>query len=84
MQQGAAADAYGDALLAKKRDTWGPEVVRIVWDGRDKQLVIATSPTPPLSAPNQWHTVKEEAFDDRKAALTFSEQYLAEWNRHAV
>lgn len=84
VQRGAAADAYSDALLASKWDTWGPEVVRIVWDGRDKQLVIATSPTPPLSAPNQWHTVREEAFDDREAALTFAEQFLAKWNSHAV
>ena len=80
MQRGAAADAYGDALLGKKWDTWGPEVVRITWDGREKQLVVATSPTPPLSAPNQWQTVAEEAFDGRVVAMTFAEKFLAEWN----
>ncbi|HKE86402.1 MAG TPA: hypothetical protein VKB50_21740 [Vicinamibacterales bacterium] len=83
-QRGAAADAYGDALLGKERDTWGPEVVRVMWDGREKRLAIATSPTPPLSAPTQWRTVTEEAFDDRVAALTFAEKFLAEWDSQAA
>ena len=84
VQQGTAADAYGDALLASKWDTPGPEVVRITCDGREKQLVLATSPTPPLSAPNQWRIVAEEAFRNQDEAIACAERFLDDWSSRAV
>ena len=84
MQRGVATDAYRDALLAKKWDTWGPEVVRITWDGHERLLTAATSPTPPLSAPNQWKTVVDRTFDSREEAIMFAEEFLVDWNTRAV
>lgn len=84
VQRGPAADAYGAALLASKWDTPGPEVARITCDGREKHLVAATSPTPPLSAPNQWTIVVEEAFRSQDEAIARAEQFLNAWGSDAV
>ena len=78
VQRGEAADAYGEALLQKEWDTWGPEVVRFTWDGREGDLIVDKSPTPPLSAPNRWKRQMERAFDCRERAIEFVEEYLRE------
>lgn len=79
IQRGEAADAYGEAILRKEWDTWGPEVVRFVWDGREGYLIVDKSPTPPLSAPNRWERQLEKAFDCKERAIEFVEEYLREW-----
>ena len=79
VQQGEAADRYGEALRKEQWDTCGPEVVSFAWDGRERILTVETAPTPPLSAPNQWERQVHQVLDSRQAALTFVEEYLARW-----
>jgi hypothetical protein len=84
VQRGAAADAYSDALLAEHWDTAGPDVVRITCDGREQRLVVATAPTPPLSAPIEWVTVAEGVVGNQEEAIARAEQFLNDWSSHAV
>ena len=82
VERGAAADAYGEALLAKQWDTDGPEVLRVWWDGREKVLTIESAPTPPLSSPGPWtRQIDNQAFDDSAAAMRFVEEHLGRWAR---
>src|SRR5262245_7509743 len=68
-QKGAVADAYGEALLAEKWDTSGPEVLRVSWDGRERFLTIQKGLTAPLSNPVDWTLQTEQAFEDASAAI---------------
>ena len=78
-QKGTSADAYGDALLAKRWETKGPNVIRATWDGREQILQIEAAPTPPLSSPGPWRREAEQGFEDSEAAIRFVEEYLANW-----
>jgi hypothetical protein len=80
-QKGAAADAYGEALLAEQWDTPGPSVLRVWWDGKERLLTIEKAPTPPLSSPGPWTRQVDETFEDSKAAMDFVENYLGRWAR---
>ena len=54
VQRGKSADQYSEALLNHDYDSWGPEVLRLLWDGRDGLLAVSSSPTPPISGPSRW------------------------------
>src|SRR3954469_10659899 len=54
VQEGKAADVYGEALRKQAFDVSGPNVVRVTWDGREGNLTIHTAPTEPLSSPGPW------------------------------
>ena len=55
----------------------GPEVVRVLWDGRDRFVTIQTSPTQFCSAPNEWTDEFARGFDEAGAdLLAFIEDYL--------
>lgn len=77
-QRGSDADRYAGAL--KSATAWsadGPEVVRVLWDGRDGILSVDASPTRALSAPNEWKNEYEEQFKNpRDELLRFVEDYL--------
>ena len=79
VQKGVAADAYAAAMLAGNYDANGPDVVRFVWDGRDKVLSVETAPTRPLSSPNPWRRLLDRSFDDSEQAIEFSERYARDW-----
>jgi hypothetical protein len=79
VQKGADADAYGAAMSAGKYDTNGPDVVRFMWDGRDKVLSVETAPTRPLSSPNPWRRLLDRSFDDSEQAIEFAERYACDW-----
>jgi hypothetical protein len=79
-QKGTSADAYAEALLAKRWKTNGPSVARATWYGREKILQIETAPTPPLTSPGPWKREMERAFDDSEGAIRFVEEYLWRWS----
>ena len=83
VQRGRAADVYGEALLANRWDTPGPEVLRVSWDGRERLLTIENAPTPPLSSPGPWTRLMDRAFDDAKDAIRFVDEHVSEWARGA-
>jgi hypothetical protein len=80
-QKGSAADAYGEALLAERWDTAGPDVLRIWWDGRERLLTIESAPTPPLSSPGPWTRQDDKVFENCEAATRFVEEHLGRWVR---
>lgn len=77
VQSGEAADRYGAALLKGDFDTPGPDVIRMNWDGRDRVLTVSSSPTEPLSAPNDWKVDLEKTFPEDSDPLVFLESHLA-------
>ena len=81
IQEGAAADAYGAALLRAEFDATGPDVLRFEWDGKEKFLAVTTAPTEPLTTPGPWRTVLERGFETRSAALEFVEDYARQWGK---
>lgn len=76
VQDGKAADAYGQALLKQNFDVPGPNVTRFTWDGREQNLTIQTAPTEPLSSPGPWKVAKTSGFPSSEAAVQFVERYL--------
>lgn len=76
VQDGKAADAYGEALRKQAFDVPGPDVVRFTWDGREQNLTIHTAPTEPLSSPGPWKLAKNTRLSDSKAAVQFVERYF--------
>ena len=76
VQRGAQAERYRQGLHGPDpARAVGPEVFRCFWDGRDRYLMIETSPTRPLTAPNEWLEEHTKAFDTSEEAV----QYLAEY-----
>lgn len=81
-QRGAETAQYGESIMAFVRspnpiEANGPEVVRVLWDGRENILTIEASPTRFLSGPHEWKRECEKGFD--KAGddlLRFVEDYL--------
>jgi hypothetical protein len=73
-QRGTEAVTNEKAIMeiAQGRDPerdFGPEVVRVLWDGRDGILSIDVSPTKFLCAPNHWKPEHSERFDRKDDKL---------------
>jgi len=77
-QRGKDAAQYAKALLGPDpTQTDGPEVVRVLWDGRDRFVTVEASPTRFCCAPNEWKQECANAFDNAdEALLPFVENYL--------
>jgi hypothetical protein len=81
-QRGTEAERYEESIMTSLRspnpvEADGPEVVRVLWDGREGILTIEASPTRFLSGPHEWKRECEKGFD--KAGddiLRFAEDYL--------
>jgi len=82
VQRGADADAYARALHSERWDSWGPDVVRITWDGHQQQVVVAAASTPPLAIPNQWEVQRNKVLSSGNSALRFAEDYLTDWHNN--
>jgi hypothetical protein len=54
----------------------GPTVLRCIWDGRDRYLMVHSSPTRALSAPNEWVQEDARAWETSDEALQYVEQYV--------
>lgn len=66
---------------ALNRHDWGeagPEVYRVVWDGRDRQLSMASTPTTVSVMPNQWRHRDPLAFESTETALAYAEEWLCD------
>lgn len=79
-QRGTEAARYAKAIL--KMDSTnppGPEVIRVLWDGREGVLTVQTSPTRFLCAPVDWKEECSKGFerlDDQ--VFQCVEDYLSE------
>ena len=77
VQQGTATDLYLTAIHGPNPlQAPGPNVLRCSWDNRDCLLVIDSSPTRPLSAPNQWTRELNKRVDDSRTAMNFAETFI--------
>jgi hypothetical protein len=83
VQRGRDTDRYREAILRQEFDTWGPEVLRAVWDGRDEKLSIMSATTPPLSAPHSFEDKVDKRFSGVEAAIDYAEEYLEKWSADA-
>ena len=59
-----------------------PDVIRCFWDGRDHHLMIETSPSRPLSAPNEWRKEHAKGFDTSDEAVHYLQDYLKRRFQH--
>jgi len=76
VQPGFEADRYHKAAQVDPRHTIPPNVLRCSWDGRDRYLMIESSPTRPLSAPNGWREEHAKGFDTSDEAVQYLQDYL--------
>jgi hypothetical protein len=79
-QRGAETDSYGKAILSSldPKHALGPEVIRVLWDGRDGVLSVeAASPTRFLCGPVEWKPECNKEFGLTDGGLfQFVEDYL--------
>jgi len=73
--KGQLGDQYSEALLNHDYGSWGPEVLHLLWDGRDGLLTVSSSPTPPLSGPSRWKELETKEFGENDEAMRFAEEY---------
>jgi hypothetical protein len=76
VQRGSAADRYHEVARLDPGHAIPPDVVRCIWDGREHYLMIETSPTRPLSAPNEWKEEYAKGFDTSDEAVQYLQGYL--------
>lgn len=70
---------YAEALKAGRYDTHGPDVLRCVWDGRDRLLFLSVGITPPLSGATGWVSTGEDRCADVADAIAAAERRIVEW-----
>ena len=77
-QNGADTARYAQGLRnSSPSEAVGPELVRVLWDGREGILSVQASPTRVCNAPNEWKDEYSKGF--KKAGddlLRFVEDYL--------
>ena len=84
VQRGPAADAYSEALLRRRYDTSGPDVLRFDWDGKEKLLSVSTAPTEPLTSPGPWKRLFDQSLAGNEQAVAFAEEYAVKWGSPAA
>ena len=78
--RGADEARYAEAVLRLDlTNPPGPEVIRVLWDGREGVLTVQNSPTRFLCAPVDWKEEYSKNFDRTDDQLfQFVEDYLSE------
>src|SRR5882724_10973564 len=71
VQRGSDTERYHEAARLDSGHAIPPDVVRCFWDGRDHYLMIETSPTRPVSAPNEWRKEHAKGFDTSDEAVQY-------------
>jgi hypothetical protein len=56
----------------------GPEVFRVIWDGKERELSIASTPTEVTVMLNQWRHLEARSCDSTDAALESAEEWLCD------
>jgi hypothetical protein len=80
VQRGDAAERYRQGIRgADPMQAVGPDVLRCIWDGRDRYLMIHSSPTRALCAPNAWRQEDARGFETSDEALHYVEDYVRRW-----
>jgi hypothetical protein len=82
VQRGSEADGYHETTRLDPGHAIPPDTVRCFWDGRDRYLMIETSPSRPLSAPNQWRKEHAKGFGTSDEAMQYLEGYLKRRFQH--
>jgi hypothetical protein len=54
----------------------GPEVLRVTWDGRERQLSMDATPTGVSTMSNRWRHLDTHSCDSAEAALALAEEWL--------
>ena len=65
-----------EAFRKKDFETRKPEVLRVVWDGKERLLEVSASPSGALTGPNRFVKESSGSFANMQAALSFAEDYL--------
>ena len=78
VQEGTAADQYGNTLLKAKNkfEVIEPEVVRFAWDGRETTLTVDVAPPRKFTHPPEWKKDVERKFAGHEPAIEFLEDFL--------
>jgi hypothetical protein len=56
----------------------GAEVFRVSWDGKDRQLDMASTPTTVISMLNQWRGIEARSCDSYEAAIILAYEWLTD------
>ena len=56
----------------------GPEVCRVEWDGKDRQLYMGSTPTEASVMLNQWRHLEPQSCNSYEAALALAEEWLCD------
>jgi hypothetical protein len=56
----------------------GPEVFRLIWDGKDHQVAMASTPTTVVSMLNQWRGLEARSSDSHQGALVLAYEWLTD------
>jgi hypothetical protein len=54
----------------------GAEVFRVIWDGKDRQLDMASTPTTVISMLNQWRGIESRFCDSHEAAIILAYEWF--------
>jgi len=73
---GRAEQSRSEALRALPYDSPGPEVTRVTWVGKERLLLVATSPTTIAASPNKWVKEPEHPFVSNAEAIRHAEGLL--------
>jgi len=68
--------ARWEAFRKKDFGAPGPEVLRVVWDGKERLLEVSASPSGALTGPSRFVKESSGSFANMQAALSFAEDYL--------
>jgi len=56
----------------------GAEVFRVIWDGKDYQLAMASTPTTVISMLNQWRELEVRSCDSHEGARVLAHEWLSD------
>ena len=56
----------------------GPEVCRAMWDGKDRQLSMGSTPSQVSVMVNQWRYLEPQSCNSYEAALMLAEKWLCD------
>ena len=72
-------DAEAERSAAIRRHAFneaGPVVCRATWDGRDRLLSMASTPTGVSVMPNRWRSLESQSCESFEAGLALAEEWF--------
>jgi hypothetical protein len=74
--RGDAEAKRSPAIRLHAFDETGPEVCRAIWDGKERQLSMGSTPSKVSVMVNQWRYIEPQSCDSYEHALTLAENWL--------